>query len=194
MRNNPQPGEIYRHFKGNLYRVITLAIHSETGETMVVYQALYGDYQAYVREMSMFMSEVDREKYPDASQKYRFELIPQVVGMDATPSMGTTPQPVPANTTMQTTRQPAPAEQAKEASAAAEPDLDPQLLEFLDADTYRERLNLLTALHPRITDEMINTMAVALDLEVNEGELEERYGALKNCLLTMEKYECSRLR
>lgn len=194
MRNNPQPGEIYRHFKGNLYRVITLATHSETGETMVVYQALYGDYQAYVREMSMFMSEVDRAKYPDASQKYRFELIPQVVGMDAAPSMGTTQQPTPANTTMQTTPQPTLAEPAKEASAAAEPALDPQLLEFLDADTYRERLNLLTALHPRITDEMINTMAVALDLEVNEGELEERYGALKNCLLTMEKYECSRLR
>ena len=52
----------------------------------------------------------------------------------------------------------------------------------------------LTGLHHRITDDMINTMAVAADVEVKEGELEDRYEELKNCLLTLNKYECNRLR
>ena len=72
--------------------------------------------------------------------------------------------------------------------------LDPLVMEFLDADTYEQRLNILVALHGRITDEMINTMAVAVDLEVKEGDIETRYEELKNCLLTFEKYECNRLR
>ena len=68
------------------------------------------------------------------------------------------------------------------------------LMQFLDADTYEERLNILAGVHHRITDDMITTMAVACDVEVAEGELEERYAALKTCLITLEKYECNRLR
>jgi len=52
----------------------------------------------------------------------------------------------------------------------------------------------LVGLHNRINQDMINTIAVALDVEVNEGNLEERYEAIKNCLITFEKYECNRLR
>ena len=55
-------------------------------------------------------------------------------------------------------------------------------------------LNILAALRSRITDEMINTMAMAVDLEIKEGDVEERYEELRNCLLTFEKYECNRLR
>lgn len=67
-------------------------------------------------------------------------------------------------------------------------------MEFLDADTYEERLNILASMRHRITDDMINTMAISVDLEIEDGEIEERYEELKNCLLTLERFECNRLR
>lgn len=64
---------VYRHFKGKYYYVEGVATHSETREQLVVYRALYGDRQLYVRPLEMFLSPVDREKYPDVKQVYRFE-------------------------------------------------------------------------------------------------------------------------
>lgn len=150
MRNEPKENEIYKHFKGNLYQIVGIAAHSETGEKMVVYRALYGEGGMYVRPLDMFMSEVDHEKYPDVTQEYRFEKV--------------------------------------------EAEIDPGLMEFLDAETYEERIKILAHLHPRITDRMINTMAVSLDLDIKDGDIEKRYEELLTCLETHAKYECLRLR
>ena len=65
---------IYRHFKGDYYLVEDLAYDSETKEIMVVYRRLYGDCSLWVRPLDMFLSEVDHNKYPNVTQKYRFEL------------------------------------------------------------------------------------------------------------------------
>lgn len=178
MSNIPLPGQIYRHFKGNLYRIVTLAEHSETGEKLVVYQALYGDYAVYARPLSMFMEKVDKEKYPDVETEFRFELQPELIEA-----------PLPRVREEKTDLSTEKVEEEKE-----ELNIDPLVLEFLDAGSYEERLNILSALHHRITDDMINTMAMAVDLEIGEGDTEERFEELRTCLLTFEKYECNRLR
>ena len=68
-------GEYYRHFKGGLYQVTGIAKDAGTERPVVVYQALYGEEDLWVRDYEEFVSEVDRAKYPDAEQQYRFEKI-----------------------------------------------------------------------------------------------------------------------
>ena len=182
----PRPQEIYKHFKGNLYQILAIAEHSETGEPLVIYQALYGDFRIYARPLAMFTGKVDKEKYPEVKQEYRFELQGNVgiARTEATVSSACEQQ-------CEEKRTSAPVESEIDPE---EIQLDPLILEFLDADTYEQRLNILAALHHRITDEMITTMAIVCDVEVMDGDIEERYESLKSCLLTLEKYESNRLR
>lgn len=74
MQNEVVIHGIYKHFKGDYYMVEDVATHSETREKYVVYRALYGERNLYIRPYEMFLSEMDREKYPDVEQKYRFQL------------------------------------------------------------------------------------------------------------------------
>ncbi len=221
MRDTPRPFEVYRHFKGNSYQVLTMAQDAGDGRRLVVYQALYGDYRVYVRELGEFLSPVDQKKYPDANQRYRFERV-------AFEDTETAAQLKEVDTPVETAAQPkevdtpagAAAEQAvtgedsvrgkaagtpdegrplakapKEADIKTvteeddEPDLDPAVLEFLEADTYEQRLNILASVRHRITDEMLNTMSIAADVEVEPGPIGERYNSLRNALLTKDRFE-----
>ena len=150
MRSLPAEGENYRHFKGNEYQIIAVAEHSEDGSSMVVYKALYGEGKCYVRPLDMFMEEVDREKYPDASQKYRFEKI--------------------------------------------EYQVSPKVMEFLEADTYHDKLDIVLRLKDTITEDMIYTMAMAHDISLCEGDVFAKYESLCSALQILARYDGQRLR
>lgn len=181
----PKTNQIYRHFKGNLYRVITVAEHTENKEQLVIYQALYGEFKVYARPLAMFMSEVDREKYPDVMQKMRFEPVEQMVQpMVILPNLEAE-----VIDEVDTAESKAADVERKEESVT----IDPLLEAYLDTDSYREKLNILHGLQHRITEHMLNTMAIVIDFELPEGDIETKYNALNDCLLTKEKYECNRI-
>lgn len=216
MERTPRPNEIYQHFKGNLYRVVTLAKHADTGQMLVIYQALYGSFEVFARPLADFTGKVDRAKYPDAAAEYRFTLLPQIVGQVSeaerpemrqepdtaqpqssgaeNPEAGNRRQTEPDSTPVQEQTAPTKGTDMQPQDEQEEPALDPMLLAFLDADTYEEKLAIFTDMSGRVTDDMLTTMAVSMDIDLKEGELMDRYEELKNCIIMREKYECNRLR
>lgn len=215
----PRPQEIYRHFKGRLYQVLTLARHSETGEVLVVYQALYGDYGVFARPLSMFCSEVDAVKYPGAMQKERFQLWK---GSEEAHALFAGESPVTGNRQTRAkqpeedrqtrgkqpeedrqtrAKQPdgmfsqkeKPAEPSVQA-AEEEVQLDPRLLRFLDANRMEEKMEILDSMQGDVTDEMIDIMAISLDTEIVSGEASERIAALRETIQMRLRFESSRLR
>lgn len=75
-------GKVVRHFKGDLYLIENIAQHTETGDKLVIYRALYGDCEVYVRPLDMFIERVPEGRVNPTGQKYRLELvdIPSVKG------------------------------------------------------------------------------------------------------------------
>ena len=197
--HRPQPQEIYRHFKGNLYQIITIAKHSETRQDLVVYQALYGDFAVYCRPLEMFTSEVDHVKYPDVMQKDRFELLnrenAQIESRNVKEQVKTSQK---SDTAQNKENNPIPYSgniMDKTVEQEAEDlHMNPLVVKYLDADSAAERINIVNQLRSIITDDMIDIMAMAVDVEVNPGEIDARFDELKECLATMEKFETNRLR
>lgn len=189
--DRPRPQELYRHFKGKTYQVITIAKHSETLEDMVVYQALYGDYAVYCRPLSMFMSEVDREKYPNAEQQYRFEKIEKVDKIEKVEKKEEAPAP---KFKVDTSYERSAVMEKSIDEEAEELNLDPLVIKFLDADLATDKNDILSKLRPTITDDMIDIMATSVGVVIEKGDVYDRYNDLRKCLTTMEKYESTRLR
>ena len=153
----------------------------------VFFRAFYTDFTPM-----MHIFYIDKVKYPEVSQEFRFELQGENQARQLAESReaeDVAGEPMTAKRAVDETMA------TKEAvTEQEEPSLDPMVLEFLDADSYEQRLNILAALKHRVTDDMITTMAIACGVEVSEGSLEERLDSLKSCLLTLDKYECNRLR
>lgn len=190
MDRTPKPGELYRHFKNKLYQIVTVATHSETGEKLVIYQALYDDFGVYARSLDMFVSEVDHEKYPDVKQKYRFERItPQTKQTDTQVNSEAIGQSAAKLSEAESVQTQACHEPIPDADAGQAP--NPRLMEFLDADTFEEKYNILVSMRDTITDRLIDDIAVVMDVVVPEGPLQKRYDDLKNTIKTRQYYEFS---
>lgn len=161
-----QPGEFYRHFKGNYYQIITLAHHSETDENLVVYQALYGEYKVCARPYDMFISKVDKEKYPEVIQEYRFEKVepPFLEGNKVE------------------------IENDKE-KMNSETD---KLMEFLDTKSMKRKIELLDIMKNDLNDNAVNVICISLDIPEVDGTLLEKYESIRRVLETKERYERSR--
>ncbi len=161
----PKKGEIYRHFKGNLYEVIAIARDSETLEEKVVYKEVAGD-AIYVRSLPMFVSLVDKEKYPDVTQEFRFEFVQSLV-------------------VSQVKKEPAP----KTVDEGYN-----MIMEYLEQDSTEDKIEYLLREKDHITEEFISAAAQSLDFTESEKELPDRYDAILRYLRTIAKYESKRLR
>ena len=175
-------GQFYRHFKGNLYQIVAVAEHTETKECMVVYQALYGDYRVYVRPYEMFVSEVDHKKYPQVTQKYRFELTEFVKESEEKEDKQT-------NVLDVQVEEPVLQKKVQKPEKSEDAKINPLLLEFLDADTLEEKLHVMIFGRNQMDDNLLNSIAISLDLVVDEKSTQEKYDEILNCLSMMKRFE-----
>ena len=203
-----QANEIYRHFKGNLYKVICIARDSETLEDMVVYQALYGNYDIYVRPLDNFESKVDINKYPEVSQSNRFELVspvanlsPQFSAPEVTPIQA--PDKVSEEELTSCSKDVTYVSDDENAGLGVDdlrpnesmPLLKPGVEEFLDADNVIDKVNILENIKDCIDQDDVTIMASVMDIEIDESlPLGERIRQLMHCLDTRGRFETNRLR
>lgn len=164
----PKNGDIYRHFKGNLYEIIIIARDSETLEEKVVYKSVEGN-DAYVRSLSMFLSRVDKAKYPDVAQEYRFELVSKADESRVN---------------------------AQKIEKVEEAVLEDSclIMEFLDLDSTNDKIQFLLQNKDKVTSNFLSIVAQSLDFAENEGDLSERLDDILKYLRTISKYENTRFR
>ncbi len=187
MEKIPVSGDLYQHFTGEAYRVVTTAKHAETDETFVVYQKLCGDFGIFVLPLEAFAGRTEEGRE-------RFVLIPAPeIAAGAAGKEALSENRGPSEVRRQEHGERLSEEAALEDDGDAS-GLDAGVLAFLEAETYAEKLKVYASLAGRADEHMLNTIAVSMDLELTGGSVEEQYDNLKSCLLTLERYECSRLR
>lgn len=200
-REKPVSGEFYQHFKGKLYQVKMLAFDSETQKEKVVYQAMYEPYTCWVRDLEEFMSPVDVGKYPQATQIYRFEKV--VLRKEPEEEKASEEQKHQGVTSKGTqvsdeellkalmTGQP---ERYLNDKITEEEIAHRGLMQLLDADTFHERRQIFIGLKQYMDKRMLSNIAVAFDIVLEEGDVEEQYESIMRCMEAFERYEGGRLR
>lgn len=210
LQNAPKPGEFYRHFKGNLYQILAVAIHTETEEPLVIYQALYGDFQIFARPLAMFQ---------DIAENGKKRFVKTVIGKNIEDEHKDSPKSQSEEDyrgknrkqTDEITReinknqsknqnqdknrnQNKNQDKNQNQNKNQDKDLYEQMEKFYDADSYEEKLSCLLPLRGKLNDIMLMNIAVSLDIAVPEGSIEDQFQSIISCLKTMKKYQRSRLR
>ena len=195
MERRPRPGEIYRHFKGNLYQVKMLARDSSSSKEVVVYQAMYAPFEYWVRDLEEFTSEVDREKYPDVKQCYRFEkVVFEVQGKaDAEQPSGEKAEKISDEMLKKALKSGQPQRYLDE-RITEEEIAQRGLLQLLDAEGFHEKRQIFIGLRPYLNKRMLSNIAVALDIVLEDGDVDTQYESIMRCMEAFEHYEGRRLR
>lgn len=243
----PRQGDIYRHFKNELYQIVNVATHFKTGESYVVYQALFGDFRTYVRPLDMFIGAVDRQKYPSVKQKYIFEKVDRsditkanlnnnsnyINNVNAqysnitnstnsntqysnnTNSINSNTQynnvnPINSNTQhVNNNINPINSTNyindiqynnnninstANNANIDTDDDIliNPLLIDFLELDTYRQKLEYFQSIIPKLDERLINDICIALDITCNSNSMDDTILHIKDYLQTQTRFKVSR--
>lgn len=230
--NRPAPvaGQIYKHFKGNLYKILAVAVHTESEERLVVYQSVENPERVFARPLEMFMSDIDRFRYPLIKAKYRFTLVGEpeeetkekLESEIAKPAEETEPSKTEVrekasdssdseNETLidktlssepSDNTEPSKTEVIEEQSADdsaiykdnGELVIDPYVEGVLDEKEYSKKIEFFEMLRGKCTEDMLTTIAISLDIQLQEGSIEDKYSQILKTLKMHEKYETSRLR
>lgn len=185
----PVPGERYRHFKGGLYQIVTIANHSETGQALVIYQALYGDYTCYARPLGMFMGVNDNgdrrfvlvtgieecgdNKVSDNSQDIK------IIHDESSRSESVRADTSPNN---------------KREETGADNGGNELLFRILDCESSKDKLEMIRRYRNDIDHKMLGNLAVSMDIPVDNEDDEEIFVQIAQYLETRARFETDRFR
>ena len=195
-RQTPVAGQIYKHFKGNLYKVLAVAVHTESEEKLVVYQSVDNPDRVFARPLEMFMSDIDRFRYPLIRAKYRFTLVsePEVENNGEETKEEETKE----ETKEEDVKDEETEEQSDDDSAVYKDNgelvIDPYVEGVLDEKEFSKKIEFFEMLRGKCTEDMLTTIAISLDIQLQEGSIEDKYSQILRTLKMHEKYETSRLR
>ena len=189
LENAPRPGEFYRHFKGNLYQILAIAVHTETEEPLVIYQALYGDFQIYARPLAMFLDTAENgtKRFVKVVLENSMKNNVNIEWSKSQYSFSKESrerEKIQKNNTLEKLN--------KNQDENQEKYLYEQMEKFFDADSYEAKLECLLPLRGKLNDIMLRNIAVSLDIAIPESSEEEQFQSIVSCLKTMKKYQRSR--
>ena len=200
-RQTPVAGQIYKHFKGNLYKVLAVAVHTESEEKLVVYQSVDNPDRVFARPLEMFMSDIDRFRYPLIRAKYRFTLVsePEVENNGEETKEEETKEETPNEDTKEEDVKDEETEEQSDDDSAVYKDngelvIDPYVERVLDEKEFSKKIEFFEMLRGKCTEDMLTTIAISLDIQLQEGSIEDKYSQILRTLKMHEKYETSRLR
>lgn len=200
-RQTPVAGQIYKHFKGNLYKVLAVAVHTESEEKLVVYQSVDNPDRVFARPLEMFMSDIDRFRYPLIRAKYRFTLVSEPeeeTNGEETKEEETKEETLNEDTRGEDVKYEETEEQSDDDSAVYKDNgelvIDPYVEGVLDEKEFSKKIEFFEMLRGKCSEDMLTTIAISLDIQLQEGSIEDKYSQILRTLKMHEKYETSRLR
>lgn len=200
-RQTPVAGQIYKHFKGNLYKVLAVAVHTESEEKLVVYQSVDNPDRVFARPLEMFMSDIDRFRYPLIRAKYRFTLVSELeeeTNGEETKEEETKEETLNEDTRGEDVKDEETEEQSDDDSAVYKDNgelvIDPYVEGVLDEKEFSKKIEFFEMLRGKCNEDMLTTIAISLDIQLQEGSIEDKYSQILRTLKMHEKYETSRLR